>query len=75
MEKRKLDPEYDEQCKKKATESKAKFDVRKKQEISEKGIFLISNKANSSARIDIDSGRVEQDPRETSFKRYRLEHH
>ena len=38
IEKRKLDPEYDEQCKKKAIENKANFDIRKKQEALEKGI-------------------------------------
>ena len=38
MEKRRLDPEYDEQCKKKAIENKANFDIRKKQEALEKGI-------------------------------------
>jgi len=38
MKKRKLDPEYDEQCKKKAIENKANFYIRKKQEALEKGI-------------------------------------
>ena len=40
MEKRKLDPEYDEKCKKQANDSKAKYDAKRKQQILGNGIFL-----------------------------------
>jgi len=39
MENRKLDPVYDEKCKKQAIENKAKYDAKRKQQISGKGIF------------------------------------
>ena len=40
MKKRKLNPLYDEKCKKQAIENKAKYDVKRKQQGLGKDIFL-----------------------------------